>query len=290
MTTRKSPPPIALVRKLRLICLFAGAFTSASACNARHDSEENLDLDVGSSDISDSADDESESHSSEESSESTTNSSGDSTAQDAECPTIRATIRDFSKSHPDFEKFSGSTATTGLVQSQLDADRKPIYANAGATSQTSSKDNFDQWYRDVPGTNQTFEISLVMMSVGPNACSFHESTFFPIDGKGFGSEGLKGSDGNEHNFLFTTEIHTSFVYRPGQVFTFVGDDDLWMFIDGTLRIDLGGLHPALESSVSLDSLGLTDGETYAMDIFHAERHTTESNFRVDTNIDFLPPE
>jgi hypothetical protein len=32
-------------------------------------------------------------------------------------------------------------------------------------------------------------------------------------------------------------------------------------------------------------LGLVPGETYAMDIFHAERHTVESNFRIETTID-----
>ncbi len=40
----------------------------------------------------------------------------------------------------------------------------------------------------------------------------------------------------------------------------------------------------------MDSLGLTLGETYPMDIFHAERHTNESNFRIETTIQcFVTP-
>jgi fibro-slime domain-containing protein len=38
----------------------------------------------------------------------------------------------------------------------------------------------------------------------------------------------------------------------------------------------------------LDSLGLTVGVTYPLDVFHAERHTTQSNFRIDTTICAVP--
>ena len=69
------------------------------------------------------------------------------------------------------------------------------------------------------------------------------------------------------------------------MFTFRGDDDLWLFVNGQLALDLGGLHPALEGSVVMDSLGLVPGETYPMDIFHAERRTNASNFRIVTNIE-----
>lgn len=69
-----------------------------------------------------------------------------------------------------------------------------------------------------------------------------------------------------------------------EVFTFTGDDDLWVFIDDTLAIDLGGVHGAMTQSVGLDTLGLTVGNTYDFDLFFAERHTVASNFRIDTSI------
>jgi fibro-slime domain-containing protein len=101
------------------------------------------------------------------------------------------------------------------------------------------------------------------------------------------------SDGQQHNFFFTTEIHTKFEYKGGEVFTFIGDDDLWLFINDKLAIDLGGLHPAKTGTVNLDAkaaeLGITKGQTYHMDIFHAERHTTDSNFRIETTIGCLIP-
>ena len=202
-----------------------------------------------------------------------------------DCEGLVATIRDFSSSHPDFETYGGDTAYVGLVLPALGGDQTPQYnPGYGGPPMITSAETFAQWYHDVAGVNMAFPIELELVDQGNGEFVYDNSAFFPLDGMGFGNEG------HDHNFHFTTEVHTSFTYQGGEVFTFRGDDDVWMFVNGQLALDLGGLHPALEGQIAMDTLGLTPGETYPMDIFHAERHTNESNFRIVTTIEcFVTP-
>ena len=204
------------------------------------------------------------------------------------CNLLPVTVRDVRLAHPDFESFTSDAVTPGLVEPTLGADGTPVYAPAGPTVCTTGPAEFATWYHDVPGTNVAIPATLELVETTPGVYVFDSAAFFPIDGQGFGNEGLP------HNYAFTTELHTTFRYAGGESFTFRGDDDVWVFINGHLAIDLGGLHQPAAATIDLDahaaSLGLTPGETYPMDIFQAERHTTDSNFRIETTIDcFIVP-
>jgi fibro-slime domain-containing protein len=171
---------------------------------------------------------------------------------------------------------NGSCITYGLVLETLDADRKPQYnpdipdTTCGSDPMIVSASTFYGWFHDVAGINVTSEGVLPLTEVADSGVwEFYDTDYVVVPGEG----------------SFTSEIHSEFVYEPGQVFSFTGDDDVWVFIDGLLAVDVGGLHPPQSGSVNLDTLGLVSGETYTMDMFHAERCYGASTFRLQTSIE-----
>ena len=99
-------------------------------------------------------------------------------------------------------------------------------------------------------------------------------------------------NGKRHNYGFTMKIQATFEYIPGQYFEFFGDDDVWVFINNRLVVDIGGQHQQVLGAVDLDTIGqndpsqkLVEGANYPFHIFYAERHTSESNFMMRTSID-----
>jgi fibro-slime domain-containing protein len=199
-------------------------------------------------------------------------------------PQIKATIRDFSpKTHPDFEADYPSGLDIGIVERSLGADDKPVYAGKPRTPSTSGAANFDSWFHDSPlSLSQPLDLPLLPAAEEPGLFSFVDDSFFPIDGQ------LLGNEGRGHNFHFTLEASTSFEYRGGEVFSFSGDDDMWVFINHQLAIDLGGIHQRASADVALDDFaataGLTRGNIYPLHFFFAERHTVESHFTLRTSI------
>lgn len=162
----------------------------------------------------------------------------------------------------------------------------------------SSADSFNQWFEDSPGVNLSMPLPLTLVwDEEGQKYVFDDRTdptfsgrggFFPINNELFGN-----SPGWTKNFHFTFELDTEFVYKrgTGQIFKFRGDDDVWVYIDGKLVIDIAGIHSAIEQTIELDRLDwLQDNRVYDLKFFFAERHTTQSNFRIETTLNLRTAE
>ncbi len=202
---------------------------------------------------------------------------------------LTGTIRDFKETFPDMEMFGKEdhsayhreTGVVGALGALIGAERKPAYVDVPHTMFTS-KANFDMWFRDVEGVNKSTPYDLQFVDPdGDGVFTFDNNgaDFFPIDGQLWGNESEP-----QHNFHFTFELHTQFTYEGGEIFTFEGDDDVWVYINDKLVVDLGGVGATATATVNADELGLTLGQIYFLDFFFAERHVTQSNFRIDTSL------
>jgi fibro-slime domain-containing protein len=111
--------------------------------------------------------------------------------------------------------------------------------------------------------------------------------FFPLDDGGPYATPF-GNQGAPHNFAFTAELHVTFLASAGSTLQVRADDDLYVFIDRKLAIDLGGNRAAIEKLLSLDDLALTSNEPYPLDIFYAERQGATGELMLRTNVRLLP--
>ena len=198
---------------------------------------------------------------------------------------LTGTIRDFKIDHADFEQASICGLKTGLVGSTLGSDNKPTFGLNGTDCITSAE-TFSQWYNDTSGTNLSTSYTITLdngKTESGGVYTYENVEFFPIDNDLFGNEG------NSHNFHFTYELHTEFTYTGGENFSFISDDDLWVFINNTLVVDFGGVHDPASGSVDLDTLGLIQGNTYDFALFFAERHTGGSVLSFQTGIKLQSP-
>ncbi len=188
--------------------------------------------------------------------------------------------RDFTPAtHPDFESFIGGVVK-GMVQPVLGSDGAPVLLSVGSPQMISSASSFYAWYHDSAVSHTLVSTLTLARNPADDSYVFDSSNFFPIDGLGFGNYQTSG-----HNFHFTSELRYVFVYKGGEVLDFRGDDDVFVFVNGKLAVDIGGVHDPATGSVTLDAagaaaLGLTVGGMYELDVFQAERHLTGSNYRL----------
>jgi fibro-slime domain-containing protein len=91
----------------------------------------------------------------------------------------------------------------------------------------------------------------------------------------------------KHNFSFTSEVQYWFRYDAGTNarLDFSGDDDVFVFVNGHLAVDLGGIHVPMDGSVTINAASaakfeLKAGNVYKIVVFQAERKRFGSSFKL----------
>jgi len=228
-------------------------------------------------------------------------------------------VRDFLPGHPDFDvappqgygQYMWNVATT------LGEHRRPVYVGGGFKVQQQARDDsgrdiswtlydaargdspavqgnpdggsidsaesFDEWFRDIPGVNMSMLHTVAGSRQDDDEYEgmyeINIPQFYPID------DMLLGNDSN-HNRFFTYVIVAEFEYDADADYQmyFKSDDDAWLFIDGLMVADLGGINGSSEQWIELDRLDLVDGQTYRMRLLKSDRSDASCRFHLVTDV------
>lgn len=118
------------------------------------------------------------------------------------------------------------------------------------------------WYDD---TTKNFKVYDVPAAPAGNSAALNVGNFFPFnklaDNSNIKSGNLRnfetGTDATRKDCYFGMTMAANFVQaKSGKVngkdmiFEFSGDDDVWVFIDDVLVLDIGGIHAAMSGSIN----------------------------------------
>jgi len=113
----------------------------------------------------------------------------------------------------------------------------------------------------VPGTNEPLTCNIwpywySSNQFGNGAGCKGAQYVFPPSITGTSGAWIDNAQGWRHNSYYSTEVRDLFVFTGPFSLQFYGDDELFIFINGKLAVDLGGVHQRLPGRVDVDDNGM----------------------------------
>ncbi len=202
---------------------------------------------------------------------------------------------------PEFDTFNNAPMVIkGMVQDTLDPNGRPVFKaipgmNNGCTECGWFNQNIDEWWSEEHAVAVYFAV-LKFEHQGIGEYRYENSDFYPLneyvshEGSNASRDVITGVVPAALNYSFTVHMQRVFEYDTcaNQKFIFNATDDIFVFLNGHLVIDKGGINTPEEQSFVLSEevakLGLAHGDQIYFDIFTAHRTDHDSQLTLTTSI------